>query len=212
MSNLQRKEMAYMSSIIGIVGTNFCTFVADQRLVSYHGNDIRILRDDFRKVFQINKRVLFGATGLLNPNEDIMEPLKCYPQYDQLSVKMVYRAVLDYVKKNKSSLPGIRNYLIGGKDNNGHFMIYEVHWNPQTQKAETTICEPQPPKFNFAISCCLPPTMEPDRQAVLDDIGRKITTGDQRHGEMTKRIQSVVEIISKCDKTVSPNSVVLNVF
>lgn len=37
MSNLQRKEMAYISSIISIVGTNFCTFVADQRLVSYLG-------------------------------------------------------------------------------------------------------------------------------------------------------------------------------
>lgn len=212
MSNLQRKEMAYVSAIIGIAGTNFCTFVADQRLVSFHGNDIRVLRDDFPKIFKINDRVLFGATGLLNPHEDILEPLKCYAQRDPLSVKMVYRAAVDYMKKNKSSLPGIRNYLIGGKDKEGHFVIYEVHWNPKIQKAETTIREPQPPQFNFAISCCLPPAMESDRQAVLDDVGRKITTGDQRHGEMAKRIQGTIEVISKCDPTVSSNSIVLNVF
>lgn len=212
MSDSDRKEMTYMSTIIGIAGTNFCTFVADQRLVSYNQSGPAVLKDDFQKIFQINRRVLFGVTGLLNPNEDVMEPLKCYDQWDTLSIKVVYRAVMDYMKKHKASLPDLRNYLIGGKDNKGHFLIYEVHWNPKTQKAETTIRKPQPPKFNFAVSCCLPPAMEPEKQEVLAEIARNITTGDQHHKAMTKRMQDMIRLVSAKDLTVSPNSMVSNVF
>lgn len=202
-----------MSVIIGICGVNFCTFWADMRQVSYlPDGTFDIANDHTQKIFKLNDRVLFGAAGKFRGAEDISAPTLAIPNLERASVKIVKTAVVDYLKK-QNKLYGnltVRNYLVGGKQNNGTFIIYNVHWNSDTQKVEVSEYAPHPPASTFALSMALPngdPHYMSMYESAASDCIRLSTTDRQ----LDTNISDLIRKISETDRSVSPESMSLQI-
>lgn len=67
-------------------------------------------------------------------NEDLRDPVNTIADLSTASVKMAKNAVVDYLK-TKHDPELIRNYLVGGKERNGAFVIYEIAWDTAQRKA-----------------------------------------------------------------------------
>ena len=82
-----------MSVVIGICGTNFCTFWADGRRVVSDpetATGYRVDGDDhYQKIFKLNDRVLFGASGVFLMGEDLRDPVNTIADLSNASVKIV---------------------------------------------------------------------------------------------------------------------------
>ena len=203
----------YMSTVIGICGTNFCSLCADSRKVTNDKNTVKVVNNTTQKVFKINDRVLFGATGVFKSTENLLDPLKVYPDKSVITVRTAYKAVIDYINRNKSIIDWcyFRNYMVGGKDNKGRFCIYEIHFNPDTGEVDTTLRMPSPPMFNFSISCALPLNLQGEEQEYINKVGNAISSSNT-HGEMLNGIKDVIKEISKKDITVGGEMQVVSIF
>ena len=204
----------YMSAVIGVCGTNFCTLCSDSRKVVNKGGKFVVDSDTTQKVFKINDRVLLGATGLFDIGELSYAPLKVYQDPSVITLRMAYKAVLDYIERHKRShmmLGRARNYLVAGKDNHGQFCIYEVHFNPMTEKTETVLRKPKPPQFNFAVSCSLPFSLTDDTQECIDAVAY-VLNHSRTHGEMVSGVGNIICKISETDETVGGEIQSVSVF
>jgi len=200
-----------LSAIIGICGENFCSFIADTRLTANFGEDHKTISDTNQKIFKINERVLFGMTGLFWKDERILAPLNIYPDHSVITLRMAYKAVIDYIEKNKYEMLPPRNYLIGGKDNKGKFCIYEAQVNFKTYEAETILRIPEPPATNFGISCSLPPKLC-SRSDEFVGIVENCITNSKTHREMIRKVSGVIGKIAELDDTVGGSVSALSVF
>lgn len=203
----------YMSTVIGVCGTNFCTFCADSRRVAYSSGGIEIVDDSTQKIFKLNDRVLFGAMGIFTLSENYLDPFNVYPNKSVITVRMAYKAVVDYINRNMNSIYGclFRNYFVGGKDNKGNFCIYEIHLNPETHEAETTLRMPQPPMYNFSISCGVPFSLQAQKEKYMDLVGVAVTSG-RTHWDMLHGIRNIINEIAKNDITVGGEMQTVSVF
>lgn len=188
-----------MSMIVGVCGTNFCTFISDGRLVAFQGTKrSSVLSDDFRKIMKVNPRVILGVTGFLAQESKIDDALSALPDPEHASVKIVRNAVCSHIKMHTDTLPPC-NYLIGGKQNDGSFLIYELQFSADTRKITEVIRRPTPQQ-NFAISLALP--MGTGNQAqMLHDIGQ-LVTGVRTHEEMVRYVGGVIQVVADHDSTV----------
>lgn len=207
---LNTGELKSMSAIIGVCGTNFCSFIADGRMVRNSKDGVTPVSDNIQKIFKINDRVLFGATGWFEQHEEITSPLDVYPNKSVITLRMAYKAVLEYIEQHKYAMPQTRNYLVGGKDNKGQFCIYEVHVNFETFKAETALRAPVPPEYNFAISCALPPKLASRVDEFTSMVGSCIRSCSY-HQDMLQKVAGVIRKISEMDDTVGTNIMTLSV-
>lgn len=202
-----------MSTIIGVCGTNFCTLCADSRKVAYTSSGVEVVNDSTQKIFKLNDRVLFGAMGIFASYESFLDPFNVYPDKSVITVRMAYKAVVDYINRNKNSICGcmFRNYFVGGKDNKGRFCIYEIHLNTETKEIETTLRIPEPPTYNFSVSCGLPFSLQPQKQEFVDLIGNTVTSSTT-HAEMLNGLKKIIDRISEVDITVGGEVQSVSVF
>jgi len=204
-------ELNRMSTIIGICGENFCSFIADTRLTAYCEEGIIADNDTTEKIFKINERVLFGMTGVFWKDEKILAPLNIYPDHSVITLRMAYKAVIDYIEREKYEMLPMRNYMIGGKNNKGKFCIYEVQVNFKTYEAETTLRIPEPPTTNYGISCSLPPKLCSRSDEFVGMVGNCVTSSNT-HGEMIEKVSGVIGKIAESDDTVGGSVSALSVF
>lgn len=190
-----------MSAVIGICGVNFCSFLADRRLTTTYGGETKIVTDDFHKIFKINDHVLFGATGMFERIEAIVEPLGSFRKWNDLTVQAALNATVQYAEKHLYTMPLARNYLIGGKDETGRFCMHEVHINFEKCVVETHDRTPKPPTSNFGVSCCLPPRLTGRVEEYTGIVGECITSST-RHKEMLEKAAGVIGQIAEQDMTV----------
>lgn len=202
-----------MSVIIGICGVNFCTFWSDKRRVHYRQDmSFEVVNDNTQKIFKLNDRVLFGAAGTFRGAEDISAPILSIPDIEHASVKIVKNAVVDYLKK-QNRLCGnltVRNYLIGGKQNNGTFIIYNVHWNPDAQKVEVSEYAPHPPASTFALSMALP-NCDQQYISMCENAASDCIRISSTDRQLDVNISNLIRKISETDRTVSPESMSLQI-
>ena len=189
-------ELNRMSAIIGICGENFCSFIADTRLTAYFKKGHKTANDKTQKIFKINKCVLFGMTGVFWKNEKILAPLDIYPDHSVVTLRMAYKAVIEYIEGEKYEMPPMRNYMIGGKDSKGKFCIYEVQVNFKTYEIETTLRIPEPPNTNYGISCGLPSKLHGREDELVDMVGKCILSS-KTHGETIKKVSGVIGKIAE---------------
>lgn len=203
----------YMSTVIGVCGTNFCTFCADSRRVAYKSGDIEIVDNSTQKIFKLNDRVLFGAMGIITASENYLDPFNVYPDKSIITVRMAYRAVVDYINRNMNSISGCkyRNYFVGGKDNKGNFCIYEIHLKAEAKEIETTLRMPKPPVYNFSVSCGVPFSLQAQKQNFIDIIGNTIASSTT-HADMLSGIRNIINKIAKMDITVGGEMQTFSVF
>lgn len=158
------------------------------------------------KIRKINDNVIFGASGYLLENEDLLEPFNGIDT-TSMSVKIVKNTILSYIKSKIAILP-TRQYIIGGKSQ-GSFVLYEIHFDDVHRRYTVTERHPVP-HHEFAISVAVPPSIE-DGNQLIDVIAQTITMSSS-HEELVERLKFIIPEVSKHDSTVGQQVFVENIF
>ena len=199
---ISTEGLRHMSMIVAISGVNFCSFIADTRLVKYDNSlEPEIVSNSFQKIVKVNDKVLFGMAGFFPQGETITAPLGVYPNKEIITLRMAKKAVLDYLENHKSAILANRFYLVGGKDNEGKFGTYEISVNANDLSVHCVYREPSPPQFNFALSTVFPPSYCAYREIREAQISNAIAHST-RHDEMLNRIGEIIKDVSRQDFTV----------
>ena len=192
----------HMSTVIAVCGVNFCAFISDSRKVLNSGNSWKVDSDSEQKIFRINKNLVFGATGLFAMSERILDPFNKFSDMEALMIDDAKDAVLEYIDQNKYTITGcqMRNYLLGGKNHNGQFCIYEIHYNPSMM--DTDVVQ-RIPEFagQYAVSLALPRKLcgkESEYMAKVSDVISSMKTSNELFVGITKIINGIAEV----DETV----------
>ena len=210
MITISEKVVNYMSAIVAVCGTNFCSFVADTRKTVNSGNGWAVENDHTDKIFKLNDHILFGATGIYQKKETILSALKCIDSA-KATINDVITACLQHLEFIRFDPLVVRNYLVGGKMPDGKFSIYEISLNPATRNVELSARTPIPPASNFAISYCFPPKIANRKNDYVSFIERAIMTS-RSHKEMLSKIAEIIGSISSVDNTVGQNISALSIF
>lgn len=202
-----------MSVVIGICGTNFCTFWADGRRVVSDpetATGYRVDGDDhYRKIFKLNDRVLFGASGVFLMGADLRDPVNTIADLSNASVKIVKNAVVNYLK-TKHDPELIRNYLVGGKERDGAFVIYEITWDIVQRKARVVERRLKQSQGGYAISMSLPIGEKQLAQKALSATQAMVQQASD-HEDLKHKMASVIYSISRFDDTVGPAAISLTI-
>lgn len=202
-----------MSVVIGICGTNFCTFWADGRRVVSDpetATGYRVDGDDhYQKIFKLNDRVLFGASGVFLMGEDLRDPVNTIADLSNASVKIVKNAVVNYLK-TKHDPELIRNYLVGGKERDGAFVIYEITWDIVQRKARVVERRLKQSQGGYAISMSLPIGEKQLAQKTLS-AAQAMVQQASNHEDLKHKMASVIYSISRFDDTVGPAAISLTI-
>ncbi len=208
--NSNNKDLIYTSAVIGVCGENFCTFFADSRKIESVGSESQVANDNTKKIFKFNEKVLFGATGLFQKDEEMLTPFKGTHR-KKLTVDDTLKAAQLYAKKiagNNALSSLTRNYLIGGKCG-GRFCIHEIHINPGTREVELGI--KQPGHNEFGISVCLPR----DLTAQVDKWTSKVEAcikSSRTHDEMIRKVKRVITEMAGADTLVGGEVYTISIF
>lgn len=201
-----------VSMIIAVCGTNFCSFVADKRLVRWDKvHDPQVDSDNFHKIIKINDRVIFGMTGLFYPGEIITSPLDVYPNKETITLRQAAKATVDYFESAVSDISENRFYFIGGKDNKGTFGIYQIFFDRVSGKIVSNYLTPDPPKNNFAMGVAFPPSYRSRGEIRQIQIASEIQHAT-RHDELLNNLGEIIKDVSREDFTVGKNIEYLSVF
>lgn len=202
-----------MSVVVGVCGTNFCTFWADGRRVvndSETATGYRVDGDDhYQKIFMLNDRVLFGASGVFLMGEDLRDPVNTIADLSNASVKIVKNAVVNYLK-TKHDPELIRNYLVGGKERDGAFVIYEITWDIVQRKARVVERRLKQSQGGYAISMSLPIGEKQLAQKALSATQAMVQQASD-HEDLKHKITSVIYSISRLDDTVGQEAMSLTI-
>lgn len=202
-----------MSVVIGICGINFCTFWADGRRVVSDpetATGYRVDGDDhYQKIFKLNGRVLFGAAGVFLMGEDLRDPVNTIADLSNASVKIVKNAVVNYLK-TKHDPELIRNYLVGGKERDGAFVIYEITWDIVQRKARVIERRLKQSQGGYAISMSLPIGEKQLAQKALSAAQAMVQQASD-HEDLKHKMASVIYSISRLDDTVGPEAMALTI-
>ena len=204
-----------MSVVIGVCGPDFCTFYADgRRVVNDHSapNGIRVVGDDrFPKVFELNPRVLYGAAGWFDMDTDLRDPVQSIPDIQNASVRVVKQAVVNYLKKEKSNsriLP--HSFLVGGKNRDGSFSMFEIALDRQNDRVSVMDRSPSLPRNNFGLSMMLPINDQQVAQRMVSKTGELILQSKSLD-ELDRNISAIIYSISQMDETVGPSALKVSV-
>lgn len=204
-----------MSVVIGVCGPDFCTFYADCRKIVNDNaapNGIRIVGDDrFQKVFKLNPRVLYGAAGWFDMDADLRDPVQSIPNIQNASVRVVKQAVVNYLKKEKSGsriLP--HSFLVGGKNRDASFSMFEITLDRQNDRVSVTDRSPSPPRNNFGLSMMLPINDKQVAQRTVSRTGELILQSKSLD-ELDHNMSAIIGSISQMDETVGPSALKVSV-
>lgn len=116
-----------MSIVVSICGVNFTMMAADRRLVALdqHGRVQYVRSDEFHKIFRLNEHMLFGVTGQIAPDEELLDPFKslCHPE--AMTMRVAAKELERYAaEKIRPARQYARQYILSGKDNKGRFCTY----------------------------------------------------------------------------------------
>lgn len=198
------KGAEFMSMVIAVCGTNFCTMAADSRRVDM--SDLSILDEDTRKIFKLNSRVLLGVTGLFPQGEQLLDALAGVADVEHASGKIVKNAIVDYLKKRTLTMR--RNYIVGCKLKDGTFMLYEIAVDPETRKV--TVTERAPTKTqNFAVSLAAPPQI--NGADIIASVQRGVLAC-KTHADLEVGLRALVRKAATMDDTVNDSVMIENIF
>lgn len=145
--------------------------------------------------------LLAGADG-----ENPFAPLDKIHDTSKASLRDVYKAAMREIKDSISE----KVYLVGGRDVNGSFCIYEIRrdgdGNVVTQQRK-----PAPPLMNFAVSLCLPPSTVGSQQRYFDMLAQAVTNSKTHDGAL-HGMYSVIGAVARIDNTVNTNMSSYSVF
>ncbi len=198
-----------MSAIIAICGKDFCTFVADLRLVSIDENgNTKFNNDNTEKIFKLNNQLVYGATGVFNNSETFFSPLKLFKDYSYLTVNSVCCAVKEYMFSNLTMLKRnkARTYLIGGKDNNGKFTLRVIKYDAPLNKI---IEEDYTPPENGVAFCLSLPTQAKLYEEQYKLMVEKAIVDSSKDIDLVKNTASIIREIAHVDSTVSEKAMAL---
>lgn len=206
------EKVDVMSLIIAVCGTNFCSFVADNRLVRYKGfySGPKFVSDNYQKIFKINDRILLGVAGKFYTEFDPLAPLKVYPDKSVLTMRMAAKAIIDDFSSASFDMVSGLKYMVGGKDNKGRFCICEITPNHSTGIFQAEWKYPNPPAQNFAVSVALPSSLLATQNELLDEVETAITS-NTRHDQMMKDLGLLVRKTADKDMTVGKKVTYLTV-
>lgn len=122
----------------------------------------------------------------------------------------VLASVLSYLGKHKYEIPRMRNYLVGGKEKSGKFVMFEIHMNFDTYKPEVTKRVPAASRSNYGVSLLLPPKAIQYAEDIMAEIERAITSS-AKHDEMLQKAATVIGHIADIDETVNKTIEVVSV-
>lgn len=200
-----------MSVVIGICGTNFCSLIADGRLVIGDYPNIQIVSEKVMKVYKINDQVLIGGAGWFLGNEEITTPLDIYPDKGNITLVAAVDSVVKYIEKRKHIITANRNYLVGGKDEAGRFAICDIQYDAVLHKTSVNQRIPQAPQHNFAVVCCFPPKINERYAEFFKKVSDCVTTS-RDYREMVNKVVRVINEIAQVDDSVNSNVLAVNVF
>ena len=200
-----------MSVVIGICGINFCSLIADGRLVVGDYPNIQVVHEKVMKVYKINESLLFGGAGRFRSDEEITTPLDVFGDKTQITMNAALSAVIDHIERRKTSINATRFYLIGGKNEHGEFSLFEVQYYADEQKIRVVERKPMPPTSEYAVSCCFPPKIKELYQMYFQKVCSCITSSE-RHDEVLMKVAKVIAEISHIDESVNSNILTVSVF
>ena len=206
MGYIGERTIQGMSVVIGIAGDNFCSFVADGRRVLNTPTDndpfaYSIESDTYQKIFRANSRVLIGGTGFFYSTESILAPMTLIDRPDRASVKVTVQAVKNYLKQHKNQIISPRNYMVGGKKNDGGFCLYKISFDPTIKKITTE--EWNPSNKQYAIAIALPQSLIGQEQHYIDQVYESIQ--NRNHDRLIRDATSLIKEIADIDDTVGKN-------
>jgi len=193
-----------MSAIIGVCGTNFCTFVGDTRKMKLEDGEWILDCDGFRKVVRYSDSLLFGVTGFLNRGEKVLKPLSRFKHPASVSMQMAANATMEYCQAlaKRGEMPGVRNYLIGGKVADGRYMIHCIHADPQTGEISFRDYRPGEPPMNFATVLSLPEIFNPYYEQWSDMVALAIRQSKSLE-ELQEHLCGIVAHLADVDGSIS---------
>lgn len=200
-----------MSVVIGICGTNFCSLIADGRLVVGDYPNIQVVSEKVMKVYKINDQVLLGGAGWFLGSEEITSPLDIYPDKGSITLVTAVDSIVKYIEKRKHKITANRNYLVGGKDEEGRFAMFDIQYDAVVHKISVNPRIPHPPRFNFAVVCCFPPKIEERYNEFFEKVSACVTTS-REHREVVTKVAQVISEIAQVDDSVNSNVLAVNVF
>lgn len=198
------KGAEFMSMVIAVCGTNFCTMAADSRRVDM--SDLSVLDEGTRKIFKLNPHVLLGVTGSFSQDEQLLDTVAGVADIEHASGKIVKNAIVAYLKKRALTIQ--RNYIVGCKLKDGTFMLYEIVVSPEAGKVAVT--ERSPTKTqNFAMSLAAPPQI--DGADILSSAQRGILTC-KTHTDLEICLRALVRKAATMDNTVNDSVMIESIF
>ena len=195
------KGLRNVSMLVAISGVNFCSFIADKRLICWDGTGNReVVSDSFPKIHRINARVIMGMTGMLVPKESITAPIDSLANKNSITLRQAAKAT-DYFGKMLDEVTAHRFYTISGKDENGLYGIYQIYFDHRSGKIMVNYLSPQPPIKNFAMSVSLPSTLVSRTSEISDTIAHMIQSA-RNHGDLLNSVGELIRNVSHQDFSV----------
>lgn len=154
--------------------------------------------------------MLLGVGSWFDREEDVLGALDGLADREHASVKIVKNTIASYCKQMMREHPMPRTYIVGGKEHDGTFVLYELRCDVMTEKVLVT--ERRPDRaHNFALSISLPLTLTSEQDQILSSVGKAVT-GSRTHVDMVNNVSGVIKEIAKREDSVNDNIKTLSVF
>lgn len=194
-----------MSVLIAICGETYAILAADSRLtINSLDNKIKIINDDYHKIFKLNDNLIFGSAGQFFYSEPLTVPFYG-KDYNNLTLEEADNLIQGYMNEvfNILSPIGIRLYILCGKNKAGEMCLYQYQYNLYTQ--EKNIYKYNAVKSDVDYSCIgLPPKLSNklnEYDAKIQDIlDKSVNKQDIFDG-----LIELIEDVSTIDNTVGGN-------
>ena len=141
-----------LENIITVCGMNYCMMTAYETE-----------RDPCRKVYRINDKVIIGATGTFDAEENPLDPL-LGKDARKLSLEDVSQIVEEYMVSHRDSISITqdRQYILAGQEFDDSFCIVTFDFSPHRKELRRNVFRPHREKIATAISISksgdIPPT------------------------------------------------------
>ncbi len=165
----------YISSIVGICTKDGAILCSDSRMTAKVDGEIKVF-DDCKKIFKVNDRLLFGASGFFKVNDRLIEPfvgLDCL----SLNVDTALKAIEDYMNNLRTS--GDLHecaYVLCGEDDSGNYCIVTVRYD---EKENNIFFGRRYGYDNVAIHI-LPPSVESNKEKWIEALNDRVNDKSRR--------------------------------
>lgn len=202
-------ELFDVSIVIGVCGSNFCTLVADTQKIVFGTDGEPTDAGTIDKIMKVNNKVVFGTAGLFSGGEMPFDVVLSCDNLETASAKVLHRHIVDSVKHNRCGPVVMRSYIVGGKDRDGRFSLYDFRWDAQKEKFIER--KQTPNDGQFAISVALPPSLYHLADIVVNAV--ELCIKDNRvHADVVRGLEGIIRSVSKMDKSINDKPMTVSVF